>query len=93
MPAYLLAEIEVDRPGMYREYIEKAYPIVKRYGGRYVFQSESITPVSGDWTPGRMIMITFESRKKLNECFASDEYKKIAPIRERSTRSRAVIVE
>jgi uncharacterized protein (DUF1330 family) len=92
MPAYFLAEIEVEKPDMYARYVEKATPIVERYGGRYVFRSDSIHTVSGGWCPDRMVMIEFESRQKILECFSSDEYRSIAPLREQSTRSKAVIV-
>jgi uncharacterized protein (DUF1330 family) len=93
VPAYFLAEIEVLDPDVYREYVEQASGIVERFGGRYVFRSESISPVSGGWSPRRLVMIEFESRRKIAECFSSAEYAKIAPLRERSTRSKSVIVE
>lgn len=93
MPAYFIAEIEVDKPELYAQYVDKAAEIIKRFGGRYVFRSESIHSVSGDWAPGRMIMIEFENREKIFECISSDEYARIAPLREDSVPSRAIIVE
>jgi uncharacterized protein (DUF1330 family) len=93
MPAYFLAEIEVENPEMYQQYVERASRVVKRYGGRYVFRSGSIYPVSGDWSPKRMILIEFDSKERILECFSSEEYGKISPLRKRSTKSRAVIVE
>ena len=93
MPAYFIAEIEVVKPELYSQYVEKASEIIERFGGRYVFRSESIHPVSGDWSPSRMIMIEFESKEKIFECFSSAEYSRIASLRENSTHSRALIVE
>jgi uncharacterized protein (DUF1330 family) len=90
---YLLAEIEVHAPARYREYVEQASAIVARHGGEYLFRSEAITPVSGGWSPGRMILIRFPTREALQRCFGSPEYQAIAHLRESSTSSRAVIVE
>jgi uncharacterized protein (DUF1330 family) len=93
MPAYFIAEIEVEKPELYAQYVEKAAPIVENFGGRYVFRSESIHPLSGDWRPSRMIMIAFENKAKIIECFSSDEYAQISFLRENSTQSRSIIVE
>jgi uncharacterized protein (DUF1330 family) len=93
MPAYFIAEIDVKEPELYAQYVEKATPIVESFGGRYIFRSESIHPVSGNWSPGRMIMIEFENKEMIFECFSSDEYLEIAPLREGSTQSRSIIVE
>ncbi len=93
MPAYFIAEIEVEKPELYAQYVEKATAIVESFGGRYIFRSESIHPMSGDWSPGRMIMIEFENKEKIFECFSSDQYTSIARLREGSTKSKAIIVE
>jgi len=93
MPAYFIAEIEVEKPDLYAQYVEEASGIVERYGGRYIFRSKAIYPVSGDWTPSRMIMIEFENKAKVFECFSSDEYSRISSLRENSTRSNSIIVE
>lgn len=93
MACFFLAEIEVHVAARYREYVEKASEIVRRYGGEYVLRSETITPVSGDWTPQRMVLIKFGSRDELKRCFASPEYLAIKHLRENSTTSRAVIIQ
>jgi uncharacterized protein (DUF1330 family) len=40
-----------------------------------------------------LLVIEFDSLEGLQTCFASEEYREIAPLRERSTRSRSIIVE
>jgi uncharacterized protein (DUF1330 family) len=93
MACFFLAETEVQVAAPYREYVEKASAIIPRYGGEYVFRSETITPVSGDWAPKRMVLIKFGSRDELERCFSSPEYLAIKPLREHSTTSRAVIIQ
>lgn len=93
MSSFFLAEIEVFDPGKYQEYVERASVIVRNYGDVYVFRSESIVPVSGDWDPRRLVLIRFNSKNDMRMCFGSEEYLDIKHLREESTRSRAVTIE
>jgi uncharacterized protein (DUF1330 family) len=86
MKAYLIADIEVHNPEMYGRYIQAARPIILVRGGRTV-------PFAGDWSPARLLIIEFESMDRLQACFGSPEYLRIAPLRENSTRSRGVMAE
>ena len=93
MTAYLVADIEVIDSELYRRYTEQAQPVIYRYGGRYLVRGGRATPLSGDWRPERLLIIEFESLEKLRACFDSEAYRRIAPLRERSTRSRSLVVE
>jgi uncharacterized protein (DUF1330 family) len=93
MASCFLAEIEILDRAKYQEYIALAAPIVKRFGGEYVLRSERITPVSGGWSPPRLLLIRFPNRDAIAACFGSPEYLAIKHLREESTRSRAVIVD
>ncbi len=93
MNAYLIAEIQITDPVMYQQYIEKAEPIILKYGGRYLVRGGKSIPVSGNWEPGRILVIEFESMKALQTCFNSVEYLAIASLRTESTRSRSIITE
>ena len=93
MHSFFLAEIEVLDPMKYQEYVDRASEIVQNCGGVYVLRSGSITPVSGDWAPRRLVLIRFNSRTDMHMCFDSKEYLDIKHLREQSTRSRAVIIE
>lgn len=93
MSLYFLADIEIKDEKMYAEYIEKAPEIIKKYGGRYLVKGGKVATVSGNWNPKRIVVIEFPSEEALKECFNSEEYKVIAPLREKSTTSKAIIVE
>lgn len=94
MAVFFLGEIKkITDEATYREYIEKAGPIIKQYGGEYIVRSNQLHPLSGDWDLQRIILIRFNSPDQIQKCFQSDEYKKIAPLREHSTLSRAMIIE
>jgi uncharacterized protein (DUF1330 family) len=94
MSVYFLAEIEkINNTEMYHEYAEKAASIIVKFGGKYIFKSECLKPLSEVWGVKRIILIEFEDINKLQHCFQSEEYKKIKHLRENSVKSKAVIIE
>jgi len=96
MAVFFIVNIEIpdknDRGG-YDEYIEKVKPVVESYGGVYIVRSERVEPFSGDHTPDRVIVIRFENRKQLDDCFASEAYASMRALREKSVQTCAFIVE
>jgi uncharacterized protein (DUF1330 family) len=93
MKAYLVADIEALDTRMYTEYINAAQAIVLEHGGRYLVRGGKALSVFGDWNPTRLLVIEFGSLSQLQNCFVCDAYKRIAPLRLGSTRSRSVVVE
>ena len=95
---YFIAEIffkEEKKLDSYWEYVEKVKPIVSRYQGKYIVRSDHISTVNrdGERKPDRVIVIAFDSRKQLDLCFSSQEYRSISFLRENAVESRARIVE
>lgn len=93
MSVYMIIEIQVTDHERYSEYVSRVPEILKRYGGRYLARGGQITTLSGDWYPERIVLIEFETLAQLRQCFRSPEYLEIAPLRQESTTSRAIIVE
>jgi uncharacterized protein (DUF1330 family) len=93
MTVYAIIEIRILYEEPYFEYVKNIRFIVEHYNGRYLARGGKVTPLFGDWNPERIIVIEFPSIEDLMNCFGSDEYKKIAPLREHSTITRSIIVE
>lgn len=93
MSVYLVADIEVHDAGSYAEYVQKARPLIEQHGGTYRVQGGEPASISGGWRPERIVIIEFPSKAAFHRCFGSDAYKQIAPLREQSTASRAVVVQ
>jgi uncharacterized protein (DUF1330 family) len=91
MSVYLIADIKIHDSEIYSEYIRLARSLVLAHGGCYRVQGGEPDPVS-NWSPERIVMIEFPTMDSLQACFGSEQYKSIAPLRERSTTSRAIIV-
>jgi len=93
MAVYMILEIEVVNAKVYGEYVEQAPATVAQYGGRYLVRGGAITPLTGGWNPQRMVVIEFPTTERFQEWVTSPEYSAIAPLRERSTKSKAIVVE
>jgi len=94
MPTYLFVEITaIEKPELYAQYIEKVASLVERFGGKYLVRGSQASAMIGRDVPRRVILIAFDSRRDLEACFQSVDYRAIAPLREQSTRSRALILE
>jgi len=89
----MIVEVEITNNEMYSEYVEKVPEIISRYGGRYLVRGGKVTSLTGNWNPEKIILIEFETIEHLQRCFESAEYLEIAPLREQSTNSKAIILE
>ena len=79
--------------GEYDDYIRQVKPIVEAHGGRYLVRTEQVKHLSEKRTPQRVIVIRFDTRKQLDSCFSSPEYRAIMSKRAESVDSRAIIAE
>ncbi|MGO9175733.1 MAG: DUF1330 domain-containing protein [Syntrophales bacterium] len=93
MPVYLIIDVAVIDPEVYAEYVKQIPAVVERYGGGYLARGGDVVPLTADWRPQRIILIKFESIDQVHDCFTSPEYLALAPLREESTTSRAIIIE
>jgi uncharacterized protein (DUF1330 family) len=93
MAVYMLIDITVRDAELYGQYVEQVKEVVERHGGTYLARGGGVTVLSGDWHPGRVVLIEFPTRDALRACFASPDYAALAPLRERSTTSRAMVIE
>ena len=93
MSVYMIIEIQVKDDQLYAQYVNRVPEVIAKYGGRYLVRGGPVTPMSGDWRPQRIIVIQFETLEDVRACFASQEYRKLAPIRAQSTVGKAIVVE
>jgi len=91
-PAYTIAEIEVTDPAGYQRYIEGTTPAVPAAGGRFIARGGKTFVVNGA-PPKRIAVIQWESYEKAQAFFDSEAYKKLIPIRDKSSNFRAFVIE
>ena len=94
MSVYMIVEAkEVMDKKKYGDYIQKVPETIARFGGRYLARGGQVKVVSGDWKPSRLIIVEFDSMAKFDSWWNSPEYRAIAPLREESTKTNAIVVE
>jgi uncharacterized protein (DUF1330 family) len=91
--AYAVAEINVTDPEAYKQYLEAVTPIVAQFGGKYLVRAGTVIPIEGKAPTGRVVIIEFQSLASAQLFEASPQYLKIAPLRQRASRSRLFLVE
>ncbi len=96
MSCYFMVDVYIDdckNRDDYDVYINEVKPIVESFNGEYIVRTEMVYGLSNDRKPQRVIVIKFPSRKDLDNCFSSAEYKAIMDKRINTVDARAIIAE
>ena len=91
--AYVIAEVEVTDPALFEEYRKGVPETVAAFGGRFVVRGGAITRAEGDWNPKRLVILEFPDVASAKAWHASSVYAPLKAMRERSARTRLLIVE
>ena len=93
--AYIITEVDVTgNMGVFlRDYAAHVQATVEPFGGRYLVRGGRNVGIEGEPPKGRIVISVFDSFEKARAWRDSPEYKKIAVVRERETKSRMYIVE
>ncbi len=90
--AYLVAEVEVTDATTYQAYSNSVNPIIAKHGGKFIVRGGKTLSVAGD-PPKRVAIATFESMDQGAAFEADPAYKALIPMRDKSAKYRAYIVE
>jgi uncharacterized protein (DUF1330 family) len=90
---YVVAEIDVKDLAAYREYVAAAFPVIQKYGGRFLTRGGATVAVEGRPPAERVMIIEFDSFEQAKIFEYSPEYVAIAPLRQKSADSRLFLVE
>ena len=92
-PAYIIFEADVTDPEGYEEYRGLAGAAVEQYGARYVVRGGRSQVLEGQWRPGRMVIVEYESFEKALAFYESPEYRRAREARATTARVNMVVVE
>ena len=93
MAAYVIADVQIKDPERYMDYTAHTPQSIARYGGRWVVRGGTTQVLEGDWDPGRVVVLEFDSVERAREWYESPEYQEIAPMRQRAAPSKVILVE
>ncbi len=97
-PVYFVAEISevVDPVGwsaLGNRTNAVAAQLFKDFNGQYVTRTDHITPLDGGPPPRRLIIVRFDSVEQAKGWYNSPTQTKVNEIRQKTTKSRAFLVE
>ena len=93
MSALIIVDIEVLDPVRYEDYKRLASEAIARYGGRYLVRGGKNEVLDGDWQPGRLVVLEFESVAQAKAWRNSPEYAAAKKVRDECARANMVVVE
>lgn len=93
MPAYVIVDVDVHDPAVYKEYRARAAPTVVKHGGRYLVRGGDVTHVEPGWDLHRFVILEFPSVERAQGWYCSEEYRNVLPLRLKSAKSRLSIVQ
>ena len=73
MAAYVIADVNVTNPELFKKYSEQVPATVEQYGGKYLIRGGEVEKAEGDWGPTRVVVIEFENMSMLQEWYSSHE--------------------
>jgi uncharacterized protein (DUF1330 family) len=91
-PGFFIADVDVTSPDEFNKYAAGVPATIEKYGGHYVVRGGKTESLEGT-PPSRIVVTAFKSAADAKKWYTSPEYSALRPIRERSARSRAFIVE
>jgi uncharacterized protein (DUF1330 family) len=93
MPAYLVAQLEVQDKDMYQRYRDQVGSLVDRFGGRFLVRGGKLEVREGDWPLKRLVVVEFQSLDAARHFYDSPEYQRILPLRTGASRGTLALVE
>ena len=93
MSAYVIVEIEIHNPAEYEEYKKLTPASIAAYDGRFAVRGAQTESLEGDWNPQRIVVLEFPSVARAKEWWHSEEYATAKAIRQRSAKTKMLVVE
>ncbi len=93
MSAYFLLQIEWTSDEARRSYVAGLAGMIEKHGGEFIASTTEFRVVEGGWGPGRLVMIRFPTMQSLYAWYDSEEYRPLRELRQKGSRSDAVIFD
>jgi uncharacterized protein (DUF1330 family) len=94
LAAFLIVEINgVRDEAAYALYREEVSANLAAAGGQYLVRGGEVEVLEGNWMPGRVVVVRFDSIQAARDWWNSPAYAELKYMRQRSTNTNMVIVE
>ena len=93
MAAYIIVDIEIHDPKSYEEYKKLTPGSLTAYDGKFMVRGGNTETLEGNWQPQRIVVLEFPTIKQAKDWWASTEYAPAKEIRQRSAKTKMILVE
>lgn len=93
MPAYLVAQVDVQNMDRYKDYVNEATKIAPQYGGKFIVRGGQIETLEGPEYKSRLVILEFPSMEKAQAFYHSEPYQAAKAIREEVSEGRFLLVD
>ena len=93
MPGYVIADVTVTDPETYAGYRALTPGTIAAFGGRFLVRGGDHKVIAGDWTPGRLVLLEFDSLARAEAWYDSPAYVEARAIRQRASNGSLVMVD
>ena len=93
MPAYVIVEIEIHDPILYKSYTVLTPETIENYKGKFLVRGGASIILEGDKSPKRVVILEFPSLETANSWWHSEAYSDVKKIRQEAATTRMTIVE
>ena len=93
MAAYVIVDVAIHDKVKYAEYVKQSPATVEAFGGRFVVRGGKAKVLEGDWTPGRFVMLEFDSVERAKKWWASEMSREPRKLRQSASSANMIVVE
>ncbi len=93
MAGYVIIDVEITDQATFAQYAERIVGVVEAQGGRYLVRGGAAEGITGGWTPGRVVVMEFDSLDAARGFIYSDGYRELEDIRLAGCNTSMIIVE
>jgi uncharacterized protein (DUF1330 family) len=93
MPAYVIADIEIQDSVRYEDYKRLVPLSISKYGGRFLARGGEVQTLEGEWSPGRFVILEFPSLAQARQWWDSPEYAPAKALRRATSTGSLILVE
>ena len=93
MPAYLIAQVKIHDPEIYKQYMARTPALIAQYGGRFVVRGGACETLEGGASNRRIVIVEFPSMDAAREFYNSPAYSQAKAIRTPVSDAEFILVE
>ena len=93
MPGYVIADVTVTDPETYAGYRALTPGTIAAFGGRFLVRGGDHEVLEGAWTPGRLVLLEFDSPARAAAWYDSPAYVEARAIRQRASTGNLALLQ